>query len=337
MEDHPPSMPSEAKSGPGQIVLAEYGFSYPDGTRALQDVHLRIEAGQRVAIVGENGAGKTTLLSCLIGLSQGRGVYRFQGAAITARSRKKLWRHMGMVFQDCSDQLFCSSVREEVAFGLRRLGLSRTEARMRIQRALNMVDLQGFEDRVPLHLSGGERKRLALACVLAMRPQVLILDEPTAGLDPQGEQMLLGLLRDLDMTMLLITHDMFFIQELTQRTLVMHQGRILEDMSTHSFLQDENLGTLNGLAFMYRRQTLSQIQALHHQHEHTHLHHHLHTHPHRHGDLVHTHKHEHTHTHSHRFVHTHPKDAPAHDHMPRRYHDHDHPDHDREAHEHSHE
>jgi energy-coupling factor transporter ATP-binding protein EcfA2 len=184
--------------------------------------------------------------------------------------------------------------------------------------------LEGFEERVPLHLSGGERKRLALACVLAMEPKLLILDEPTAGLDPQGEELLLDILCNLNVTLLLVSHDMFFVKELTRRTLVMHKGQILEDMPVHAFLQDERLGNLNELSYTYRRRNSDAILTMQHEHEHSHLHHHIHTHPHRHGELEHDHFHEHVHEHSHRFTHSHPGDEKNHEHRPRRYHDHDH-------------
>jgi energy-coupling factor transport system ATP-binding protein len=320
---------------PPVVDLRRYSYRYPDGTLALYDIDLALRSGERIAIVGENGAGKTTLLSCLLGLHQGKGEFLFDGRPVTRRRRKALWRQVGMVFQDSADQLFCPSVLEEIAFGLNQLGHARAEVRRRVEQALSMVRLEGFEERVPLHLSGGERKRLALACVLAMEPKLLILDEPTAGLDPRGEELLLTILRDLDVTLLLVSHDMFFVGELTRRTLVMHKGRILENMPTHAFLHDVRLGNLNGLAYAYRQRSGRAIHALQHEHEHDHLHRHLHAHPHRHGDTTHEHLHEHEHRHPHRFLHSHPGEERAHDHRPRRYHDHEHPGHD-EDHDHSH-
>lgn len=328
--------PGKSKDEP-LAAMVGYGYRYPDGTLALQDICLNIPKGERIALVGENGAGKSTLLSCLVGLRHGDGQYRFAGKAVTPKRSRRLWRRVGMVFQDCADQLFCPSVKEELAFGLRRLGYGREQIEARAARALSMVRLDGFEDRVPLHLSGGERRRLALASVLVMEPELLILDEPTAGLDPKGEQLLLEILGDLTVTLLLVTHDVFFIRELTERTLVMHRGKILEDLPTRDFLEDERLGDLNGLSYTYRLQNTRHIRELQHEHEHSHEHLHRHAHPHRHGDLVHEHPHEHAHTHPHRFVHTHPGQEEKHEHVPRRYHDHEHPDHDREPHDHSHE
>jgi energy-coupling factor transporter ATP-binding protein EcfA2 len=332
-EPHRPPTLSNVSDGKPLVVLSDYHYRYPDGTLALHGINLTIHDGERISIVGENGAGKTTLLSCLIGLHQGLGEFYFAGRLMTRRWHKTLWRQVGMVFQDCADQLFCASVREEITFGLHQLGYSRDESSKRLTQSLSMVRLEGFEERVPLHLSGGERKRLALACVLAMEPKLLILDEPTAGLDPQGEELLLDILCNLNVTILLVSHDMFFVKELTRRTLVMHKGQILEDMPVHAFLQDERLGNLNELSYTYRRRNSDAILTMQHEHEHSHLHHHLHTHPHRHGELEHDHFHEHVHEHSHRFTHSHPGDKKNHEHRPRRYHDHDHPGHESEDHD----
>ena len=333
-----PTSPAHTDPPPAEplIDLSGYHYRYPDGTNALHGIDLQIKEGEHIAMVGENGAGKTTLLSCLLGLRWGHGTFLFKGKPVTRRLRQGLWRQVGMVFQDCADQLFCPSVAEEITFGLLQLGYSRTEARQRLDRVLTLVRLEGFEERVPLHMSGGERKRLALACVLAMQPRLLILDEPTAGLDPGGEELLLEILRGLDVTLLLVSHDMFFVKELTQRTVVMHQGRILEDMPSKAFLQDRRLGNLNGLSYAYRRRCSDDIHRLQHEHEHSHPHHHLHAHPHQHGERAHDHLHQHEHAHSHRFRHSHPGDDTDHDHAPRRYHDHDHPghDHDQEPHDH---
>ncbi len=327
-------------AAPPLLALRDFHFHYPDGTAALRGIDLEVATGERLAIVGENGAGKTTLLSCLLGIRQGRGSFSFAGEPVGRRLRPRLWRQVGMVFQNCADQLFCASVAEEVGFGLRQLGFPKSEIEPRVAAALARVRLAGFEQRVPLHLSGGERKRLALACVLAMEPQLLILDEPTAGLDPQGEELLLEILRGLDTTLLLVSHDMFFVGQLTRRTLVMHQGRILRDLPSAEFLVDEGLAALNGLAFTYRQRSSSAIRELQHAHEHSHRHRHQHDHLHRHGELVHSHPHEHEHEHSHRFVHRHGDGVPhSHDHQPPaqpQLHQHDHPDHADTPHDHEH-
>ena len=322
---------------PPLVCMENYGYVYPDGTPGLQDLFLDIHEREKTAVVGENGAGKSTLLACLCGLRQGSGDLFFKGTRVSRKQQKNLWRRAGLVFQDCADQLFCASAQEEMLFGLRRLGLSTDECRHRAADALARVGLAGFENRVPLHLSGGERKRLALGCVLAMDPDLLILDEPTAGLDPRGEEQLMAILETFDKTLLLVSHDLFFIEKLTHRTLVMHQGRVIRDLPTPVFMQDDQLCRFNGLSFSYRRRTATAIQQLQHEHEHRHPHLHIHDHAHRHGSIVHTHPHEHLHDHPHRFVHTHPGGQKTHDHAHRLVHDHDHPGHEADPHDHSHE
>lgn len=321
---------------PPMITLADYAFRYPDGTRALTGIDLSIAAGERIALVGENGAGKSTLLACLLGLQRGSGTYLFEDQPVTRRLRRYLWRNIGMVFQDSADQLVCPSVGEEVAFGLQQLGISKNEIRRRTAEALSRVRLDGFEARVPLHMSGGERKRLALACVLAMSPKLLILDEPSAGLDPQGEELLLSIIAELDVTLLLVSHDMFFVNALSRRTVVMHQGAICQDLATEAFFRDPGLGNLNGLAYTFRQRCGETIRAVQHEHEHSHFHWHLHAHPHEHAWVTHDHLHKHHHAHHHRFLHSHPGEDEPHQHSARRYHDHCHHDGDHGAHDHDH-
>ncbi len=327
--------PPEAGNRSSMLEMCGYDFRYPDGTHALTGIDFSIASGERVALVGENGAGKTTLLSCLLGLQQGTGAYFFEGQPVNRRMRRHLWRNIGMVFQDSADQLFCPSVGEEIAFGLKQLGTSKDEIRRRTEAALSLVRLEGFERRVPLHMSGGERKRLALACVLAMSPKLLILDEPSAGLDPQGEELLLSILNGLDVTLLLVSHDMFFVSALTRRTVVMHQGAVCQNLSTEAFFRDPGLGNLNGLAYTFRRRCTEAIQALQHEHVHSHFHRHVHAHPHEHEHVAHDHAHDHVHGHPHRFSHRHPGGDQPHHHARRRYHDHPH-DGDHGPHDHAH-
>ncbi len=319
------------------VAVRDYSFSYPDGTQALNKILFKINRGESVAIVGENGAGKTTLLHCLLGILEGRGEHLFEGMPINRRRRRDLWRQVGIIFQYPADQLFCPTCAEEVAFGPRQMGVKKEELARRVHQALAQVHLQGYEDRIPLHLSGGERKRLAIATVLAMQPEILILDEPTAGLDPQGEEMLLNILQELPQTRILVSHDPYLTARLTQRTVVLHRGEIIRDYSTREFLHDQDRARLNLLTLTSRREHCREIRALQHQHAHKHPHRHLHEHRHRHGELEHSHLHEHEHTHAHTYTHLHGADSEAHCHPPRpRYHDHAHPHHELEPHDHDH-
>ena len=331
----PTTQPIAHVAGP-LVELRDYHFRYQDGTAALRGIDFAVQQGEAVAIVGENGAGKTTLLNCLVGVLSGEGEHLLHGKPLDRRQRRVLWRKVGMVFQDPADQLFCASCAEEVGFGPKQLGLPQEEVQRRVDAALKRVRLDGFQQRVPLHLSGGERKRLAIAAVLSMEPELLILDEPAAGLDPQGEELLLEILQELPQTKLLVSHDPFLVAALTSRALVLHRGLVLADYSTAEFLADQQQGELNLLAVSYKKACEKEVLALQHQHEHNHRHRHYHEHPHRHGELIHSHPHEHEHEHSHSYVHDAAKTGHSHPEKVR-FHDHSHPGHEEEEHQHSHE
>ncbi len=256
--------PTEEKGPPSRFLarLENYSYRYPDGTCGIRDVEISIGEGESVAIVGENGAGKSTLVSCLAGILEGKGNYFFEGKPVPGKIRRDLWRHIGLVFQDPADQLFCPSCREEVAFGPRRLKLAPADVNARTEEALALVRLEGFENRIPLHLSAGERKRLALAAVLSMRPRVLILDEPTANLDPGSEELLCEILARLDVTRILISHDIDIISVLCERTMVMHGGRVIRDYPTSVFLHDERLISINGLDYTFKNACCREIMKL---------------------------------------------------------------------------
>ncbi|HBT97472.1 MAG TPA: ABC transporter [Desulfobulbaceae bacterium] len=211
------------------LELQHFSYRYPDGTLVLADINLGIQAGERVALIGENGAGKSTLAACLLGLRQGSGQYFHHGGEVGGKNRRQLWRHIGMVFQNSADQLFCPSCFEEVAFGPSQMRLGKEETARRVASALAAVRLTGYEERVPLHLSGGERKRLAIASVLSMEPELLILDEPTAGLDPASQEILLRVLENIPAAFILITHDLFFARYLCPSAVVLHHGKIIHD------------------------------------------------------------------------------------------------------------
>ncbi len=256
---------------PPLMELQHYSYRYPDGTPGLSDANLIIHQGDTLALVGENGAGKSTLAACLLGVNRGEGYFFFGGRPVNNGLRKRLWRRIGMVFQNSADQLFTPSCCEEVAFGPKQMGIKGEELDARVEKALARVHLQGFENKVPLNMSGGERKRLAIAAVLSMRPEMLILDEPTAGLDPHGEELLIEILENLKLTTILITHDLFFIERLSTRTIVMHQGTVIRDYSTTEFLADDHLQSVNGLDYSYKSDCGRRIMALqNHEHEHDH-------------------------------------------------------------------
>ncbi len=217
-------------------------FSYPDGTSVLTGVDLVIGRGERVALLGPNGAGKTTLLLHLIGILTGHaGSVSVAGLELADETLLEVRRRVGLVFQDPDDQLFMPTVYEDVAFGPANFGASGAQLEERVSQALIDVGMQGAGDRAPHHLSGGERRRVALATVLACRPEILVLDEPSSNLDPAGRRELADVLQSLETTLLLVTHDLPYAAELCERSVVMNGGRIVADGPTADLLSDDRL------------------------------------------------------------------------------------------------
>jgi cobalt/nickel transport system ATP-binding protein len=223
------------------VHLKSLAYRYPNGHQALAGVDLHIEHGERVALLGPNGAGKTTLVFHLNGLLRGDGELEVAGIEVTDGTVRELRTRVGIVFQDPDDQLFMPTVREDVAFGPLNLGLAREDAVARVDEALATVRMQHVVDRAPHQLSMGERRRVAIATVLAMRPDLLVLDEPSANLDPRSRRELIDLLAEIDRTMLVVTHDLPFAAELCERAVVLSAGRVVADGTCERILDDERL------------------------------------------------------------------------------------------------
>lgn len=229
------------------IEVLDLRYSYPDGKVALKGVTLHVAMGEKAALVGPNGAGKSTLMLHLNGILRGQGEIRVCGATLAHETLARVRASVGVVFQNPDDQLFSPTVFDDVAFGPLHMGLPQDEVQRRVSGALEAVGLAGAEGRVPHHLSGGEKKRVAIATVLAMDPEILILDEPTLGLDPRSRRGLMGLLRELPQTMLVATHDLCMVGELFERTIVMDDGMVVADGSTAGILSDAALLQEHGL------------------------------------------------------------------------------------------
>jgi cobalt/nickel transport system ATP-binding protein len=217
-------------------------YRYPDGREALRGVDLDVDHGERVAILGPNGAGKTTFVFHLNGLLTGSGRLEAAGIAVDgADAIRELRSRVGLVFQDPDDQLFMPTVREDVAFGPLNLGLTREQSLARVDEALDAVRMRHAAARAPHQLSMGERRRVAIATVLAMRPDLLVLDEPTANLDPRARRELLQVLDRIGRTMLVVTHDLPFAAQLCERAVILSGGRIVADGACDDLLADEAL------------------------------------------------------------------------------------------------
>jgi cobalt/nickel transport system ATP-binding protein len=217
------------------------GFRYPDGHRALDGVDLAVAAGERVAVLGPNGAGKTTLVLALNGINVAtEGSVSVGGLPVERANLGEIRRRVGIVFQDPDDQLFMSTVGEDVAFGPANVGLRGDELTARVAEALEAVGMAHCADRSPHHLSFGERRRVALATVLAMRPEVLVLDEPSSNLDPMARRELADIVVGLDVTTLLVTHDLPYALQLCPRSVILDEGRIVADGPTREILADRS-------------------------------------------------------------------------------------------------
>lgn len=230
------------------IEVSELGFSYPDGPPALAGVSFRIVHGESVAVVGANGAGKSTLLMHLNGvLTPARGTVRIGDVPVTRKTVRDIRKTVGMVFQDPDDQLFMPTVYEDVAFGPMNLGLPPEDVDARVQAALTQVGALSLADRPPYRLSGGEKRAVAIATVLSMLPDILVMDEPSSSLDPRARRRVIELLRSFSHTKIIATHDLDLALDVCERTIVMSGGTIIADGRTLAIFRDEALLQQGGL------------------------------------------------------------------------------------------
>lgn len=222
-------------------------YTYPDGTHALKNINLEIKKAKKVAIIGPNGAGKSTLFSHFNGLTEATsGLIEIDGKAMKydKKSLLEVRQKVGIVFQDPNDQLFAPTVKEDVAFGPMNLGLNYEEVEKRVSEALEMVEMTEFRDKTPHHLSGGQQKRVAIAGIIAMRPEIMILDEPTAGLDPAGVDKVLSILNNLNkegMTIVISSHDIEMVNEFADEIFVLNHGEIIANGDKHEIFSDKEL------------------------------------------------------------------------------------------------
>ncbi|SDH81704.1 cobalt/nickel transport system ATP-binding protein/cobalt/nickel transport system permease protein [Actinokineospora alba] len=224
------------------LLVESLAYAYPDGHQALFGVDLRVEEGERVAVLGPNGAGKTTLVLHLNGvLTAGAGRIEVAGLPVAKANLKEIRRRVGVVFQDPDDQLFMPTVRDDVAFGPANFGLRGADLDARVKQALDAVGMAEHADRSPMHLSGGQRRRVALATVLACEPEILVLDEPSANLEPVARRELAEVLLGLDRTMLMVTHDLPYALQVCPRSVLIDGGVIVADGPTRDLLADTAL------------------------------------------------------------------------------------------------
>jgi cobalt/nickel transport system ATP-binding protein len=232
------------------ISVQHISYHYPDKTPALKHISFEIQPGERVALIGPNGAGKSTLLCHLNGIlfpDTSSGQIEIFGVPVDKKTLADIRHRVGVVFQDPDDQLFCPTVFDDVAFGPLNMGCSPDEVRTRVARALEQVDLHGYENRSAFHLSGGEKKRVSLATVLSMEADILAFDEPSSNLDPKSRRDLIRWLNQTQKTLLIATHDLDFAYETTGRVIVLNGGAIVGDCPVETILRDESFLMQNHL------------------------------------------------------------------------------------------
>ncbi len=229
------------------LSVKNLSYTYPDGTRALKNVNMEIFKGEKVAIMGPNGAGKSTLFSHFNGLTEPTSGYLELDGKKMEYDKKTLLeirQKVGIVFQDPNDQLFAPTVKEDVAFGPMNLGLDYEEVEKRVNEALELVGMKKFKDKTPHHLSGGQQKRVAIAGIIAMRPEIMILDEPTAGLDPQGVDQVLTILNNLNkdgMSIVISSHDIEMVNGFAEKIFVLYEGELLARGDKHEIFSNKEL------------------------------------------------------------------------------------------------
>ncbi len=223
------------------IKVKNLSYAYPDGNKALENISFSIKKNESVALIGPNGAGKSTLLLALTGLIKGKGEIHINGFKLNSQNQTEVRQKIGLVFQDPDDQLFMPTVYDDVAFGPLSYQVHPEEVKNRVDRALEQVGLSSFAHRSPHHLSLGEKKRISIATVLSHLPEILLLDEPTSNLDHKSRRELIELLKELKITKLIATHDIFFAYEVTDRCFLIYQGSIVATGETRQLLNNEKL------------------------------------------------------------------------------------------------
>ena len=231
------------------IEISNLCYTYPDGKTALENVNLNISEGESVGIVGANGAGKTTLILHINGIlrENNGGNIKIIEMEMNDKNVRKIRSKIGLVFQNPEDQLFSPTVFEDVSFGPLNMKLPAGEVIKRTSAALEMVEMSGFENRSSHHLSEGEKKRISVATVLSMNPEILVLDEPTSNLDPKHRRELINLLKKISKTIIIVSHDLEAVLELCDRTVLMNRGTIVKDGKTMEIMKDEKLMVENYL------------------------------------------------------------------------------------------
>ncbi len=233
----------------GELLKIEnLSFAYEKGNPVLQDINFHAMDGESIGVIGANGIGKSTLMKLLVGLyTDYKGSLVVAGHAVTSKNLNHIREHVGYVFQDSDSQLFLSTVEDDVAFGPRNYGLSESEVEKRVNEALSLVHIEHLRKKQTYKMSGGEKKLAAIATILAMEPDIIIMDEPSIALDPRNRRNLISILNEIKALKIITSHDLDFIMDTCERTVLIDEGRIIADGKTDTILRDETLLELHGL------------------------------------------------------------------------------------------
>lgn len=261
------------------IEITNLTYLYPTGNKALDSLNLSVPRGERIALVGPNGAGKSTFILHLNGILNGGGHIKVMGMTIEKKNLPKIRQKVGIVFQDPDHQLFSPTVFDDVAFGPINMGLSEKEVGERVSEALEKVGLRGFEQRLPHRLSFGEKRRVCIASVLSMSPEILVLDEPSSSLDPRSRRELINLLNEFEITQIIATHDLEMALELCKRVVVMDRGTVVADGEIREILGHEDLMMKHGLEVPHSIRFTHYHTHVHNGADDEHCHYHCHAHP----------------------------------------------------------
>lgn len=229
------------------LNIENLSVKYPDGTMAVNDFSISIDSGEKIALVGANGAGKSTLMLAIEGVISSEGRISVDDLVLSKDNISDIRQKVGMLFQNPDDQLFMATIYDDIAFGPRNMGLDEESVRYRVEDRLKLLGIEHLRDKTALKMSGGEKRMAALATVLAMKPSVMLLDEPTAFLDPKARRNLIHVLNSLPHTMLIATHDLTFAKEVCKRAVVMKDGKVFAEGNCDELLYDERLMDEGGL------------------------------------------------------------------------------------------
>ena len=229
------------------LTINNVTVEYPDGTKAINNLSLNVKSGEKLALIGANGAGKSTLMLAIEGILDSTGEIKIGDLVVNSKNIVKVRQQVGMLFQNPDDQLFMATIYDDIAFGPRNAGLDEESVKYRVEDRLKLLDIEHLKDKTALKLSGGEKRMAALATVLAMKPSVMLLDEPTAFLDPKARRNLINVLNSLPHTMLIATHDLAFAKEVCREAVVIKDGNFFAKGNCDEILYNQELMDEGGI------------------------------------------------------------------------------------------